>query len=71
MAPTIHNPKIYMAFGISGAIQHLCGIENSDYIIAINNDKNAPIFSNCDLGIVGDASEIIDSLLLILDKTHE
>ena len=63
-------PKIYIAFGISGAIQHLCGIENADYIIAINNDKNAPIFSNCDLGVIGDAPSILDDLLLILDKTH-
>ncbi|MBE7706904.1 MAG: electron transfer flavoprotein subunit alpha/FixB family protein [Cyanobacteria bacterium SIG30] len=60
-------PKIYVAFGISGAIQHMVGIENSDYIIAINNDENAQIFENCDLKIVEDAQTVIDSLL---DNMH-
>ncbi len=56
-------PKIYVAFGISGALQHMCGVENAEYIIAINKDKEAPIFKNCDLGIVADAQKIIDEML--------
>jgi len=45
--------------GISGAIQHVAGMEESDFIIAVNKDKGAPIFNNADLGIVGDASKVI------------
>jgi electron transfer flavoprotein alpha subunit len=61
-------PKLYIACGISGAIQHTVGIMNAKKIIAINTDKNAPIFKLADIGIVGDAKEIIPNIINHLNQ---
>jgi electron transfer flavoprotein alpha subunit len=62
------KPTVYIACGISGAVQHKAGMGTSGLIIAINKDKDAPIFSFCDLGIVGDLNVVVPQLTALVKQ---
>ena len=57
------KPKIYIAFGVSGAVNHVTAVTDSDKIIAVNKDPDAAIFNYCDYGIVGDMEEVCDMMI--------
>jgi electron transfer flavoprotein alpha subunit len=62
------SPKLYVALGISGAIQHKVGMQSSNVIVAINKDPNAPIFEFSDLGVVGDVHEVVPKLTELVQQ---
>ncbi|HEY8542450.1 MAG TPA: FAD-binding protein, partial [Pseudothermotoga sp.] len=61
------KPKVYIAAGISGAVQHIAGMQTSEIVIAINKDKYAPIFKVADIGLVADAYSTLEQIVRILE----
>ncbi len=61
------GPKLYIALGVSGAIQHMIGVANAGTIVAVNSDPNAPVFKQCDYYIVGDVEEVVPQLVQAME----
>ena len=59
-------PKTYLAIGVSGQMQHMVGCNRAERMFAINKDKNAPIFKQCDVGLVGDLKVVLPALAAVL-----
>ena len=62
------TPRLYLAFGISGAVQHIAGMSGAETVIAVNTDPEAPIFRVADLSVQGDAMEVLNALIAAVKK---
>lgn len=65
------RPRLYIGFGISGAIQHTAGMENSEFIIAVNTDREAPLVKLAHISLIADAGEVLDQLLKKLEQVYQ